>query len=183
LLSANYTLGYLDCFQASPYRYVRFDVGGNLLARPEADPQTRVRHALVLRWHHHAFTDSAVQAHLRAYGDDWGVLSATAGLEYLAGFGDLTVGVHLRGYAQKRADFYQPTYAAPQLYMTADRELATFVDAFGGVRATWRKRHPGPFDEFRLEARLDGFLFYFFDFPRLQSRDGVIAELALGVSL
>jgi hypothetical protein len=183
LVSLSYTFSYLDGYQASPYRYVLFTDGSSRGAVPENDPQTRMRHAGTLRWNHHLFRDSVIQSSLRAYGDDWGILSLTAGLEYLVGFGDLTLGLHVRGYGQEHAAFYKPTYDGPELYMTADRELSTFLDVFGGVRIGWRRQNLGPLSELRAEAKVDGFYFWFEDFPRLRQRDGIVAELALGVSL
>jgi hypothetical protein len=183
-LGLSYTVAWHDGYQASPYRFVFFeDASGARGSAPEADPQTRLRHAITARLHHHVGRDSALQAHLRGYLDDWGVYSGTAGLEYLIGFGELTLGLHVRGYAQEHASFYQAVYAQPLAFMTADRELSRFVDGFGGARLTWRRAHAGPFGELRAEVKVDGFGFWFFDFPRLQSRDGIVAELALGATL
>jgi hypothetical protein len=183
LVSVNYTFGYLSGYQASPYRFVFFNDGVSRSAVPETDPETRARHALTIRYHHHLFKDSALQAHARGYADDWGVLSLTAGAEYLVGFGQFTVGAHVRVYTQGHAGFYRPFYDQPLRYMTADRELSTFVDGFGGLRGQWRRARWGPLAEVRAEVKVDGFGFWFFDFPRLQSRDGVVAELAIGASL
>jgi hypothetical protein len=183
LVSLSYTLAYLSGYQASPYRYVFFAEGIGRASVAETDPDTRMRHALTLRWNRHLFTNTALQSHARGYLDDWGVASVTAGTEYLVGFGQVTLGLHARGYFQQHASFYRQTYAAPMRYMTADRELATFVDVFGGARLLWRRVHLGPFDELHAEAKVDGFGFWFFDFDRLPSRGGVIAELALGASL
>src|SRR5581483_11233639 len=184
LLNVSYTLAYLSGYQASPYRYVYFnEASGSRGSVPETDPELRGRHALTARWNHHLFKDSALQSHLRGYADDWGVLSLTAGAEYLVGFGQFTVGAHLRGYVQQHAGFYRPVYQTAMRYMTADRELSSFIDGFGGVRAEWRRAHLGPLAELRAEAKLDGFGFWFFDFPRLQSRNGLIVELAIGASL
>ncbi len=183
LVSLGYSFAWLDGYQASPYRFVFFGDGASRGAVPETDPATRARHALTLRWNRHLFRDSALRSHLRGYADDWGVWSVTAGTEYVVGFGDFSVGVHVRGYFQERASFYQPSYPAPLTYMTADRELSTFVDGFGGARVGWSRRRVGPFDELRAEAKLDGFGFWFFDFPRLRARDGLVAELAIGASL
>jgi hypothetical protein len=183
LVSLSYTLAYLSGYQASPYRFVFFSTATGRASVPETDPDTRLRHAVTLRWNHHLFTDSALQSHVRAYVDDWGVASVTAGTEYLVDFRQLTLGIHARGYFQEHASFYRPSYVVALRYMTADRELATFVDGFAGARLQWHRARLGPFAELRAEAKLDGFGFWFFDFPRLQSRGGVIAELAFGASL
>jgi hypothetical protein len=68
-------------------------------------------------------------------------------------------------------------------YMTADRELSSFWDVFGGVRATWRsKRLSALIEELRAEAKASAFYFRFLDFPRLPERSGVLAEIAIGVT-
>jgi len=182
VVSINYSTSYLTGYQASPYRFVYFTDGPSRASVPETDPNTRFRHALTLRWNRHVFTDSAIQSFVRGYVDDWGVTSATVGAEYLIGLHDFTLGLHVRGYFQEHASFYRPVYTAPLRYMTADRELSRFVDGFAGVRLGWRRQRLGRLTELRAEAKVDAFGFWFFDFPRLQSRSGVVVELALGAS-
>lgn len=184
VLSLSYSLAYLDGYQASPYRYVIFvDEQGLRQSLPEIVPDTRLRHALALRWKRHVLRDSAIGLHARAYFDDWQVMSLTAGFEYLVALGNFTLSPHLRGYVQRHAGFYQEQYTQRVNFMTFDRELSSFIDGFLGLRALWARRRLGFIDELRIEAKFDGFGFYFFDFPRLRSRYGLIAELALGVSL
>lgn len=184
VLGLTYSLAYLSGYQASPYRYVIFnDAQGFRQSVPEVVPGARLRHALAVRWKRHVFRDSAVSLHVRGYYDDWQVASLTAGFEYLIGVGSFIVSPHVRGYVQKSAGFYQAQYTQLLNFMTFDRELSTFIDAFMGLRALWWKAHLGPLEELRIEAKVDGFGFYFFDFPRLQSRLGLVAELAVGVSL
>jgi hypothetical protein len=68
-------------------------------------------------------------------------------------------------------------------FMTADRELASFVDGFGGGRLLWRKKQWGSaLEDVHVEGKVTGFAFEFFDFPRLRHRTGAIAEVALGVA-
>jgi hypothetical protein len=68
-------------------------------------------------------------------------------------------------------------------YMTADRELSTFVDGFVGGRATWSRERPWRWaEDVRAEFRFSGFYFWFLDFPRLPQRAGILAELAIGIS-
>lgn len=183
LVDLGYTLSYGDGYQASPYRFVflRASAGPLGAAMPETDPRVRVRHAVTLRYNRHLFHDTALRSHARAYIDDWGVASVTAGTEYVVGFGNWETGLFVRGYGQQHATFYQPEYATPMKYMTADRELATFFDAFGGARLAWRRTRLGPFEEMHAEAKASGFYFHFIDFPRLESRSGIIGEIALGV--
>jgi hypothetical protein len=88
----------------------------------------------------------------------------------------------VRGYAQKHAEFYTADYPQPMRYMTADRELASFVDGFGGARVGWRRAQMGVLDDVHLEAKATAFVFRYFDFPRLAVRSGIIGEIAAGVA-
>src|SRR5262249_9620358 len=161
LVSLSYTLAQLDGYQASPYRYVGFRAPtGPPLGAPENVPQTRLGHAGTLRWTHHLGEDTALRMHLRGYGDDWGILSGTAGAELRIGMGAWEAGLNVRGYAQTGADFYRATYAQPLHYMTADRELSPFVDAFGGATLGWRRAHAGSLDDLRFELKAEGFGFW-----------------------
>ena len=187
LINFDYTFVYLNGYQASPYRFVRITdpnvtIAGIYVASPEAPPEQRGRHAVAARWNHAVGKDSALKSHVRGYLDDWGVKSVTAGTEFVLGLGDFDLGMFVRGYAQSKVEFYQPVYDRPRRYMTADRELATFVDAFGGLRFAFSKK-VGIFEEVRAEAKATGFAFHFFDFPRLTNRFGVIAEIAIGATL
>lgn len=186
LLSLTYSLSYLTGYQASPYRFVTIadpDVPGLTYGAPEQHPETRVRHALGARWLRHVFSDSAIRSQLRLYTDSWGLLSVTAGGEYVIGFGDLELGLLARGYVQRRALFYRDGYDAPRRYMTADRELSTFFDVFGGGRVGYRRGFgPGFLEELRAELKVEGFAFKFTEFYRLPSRTGLVGELALGAS-
>jgi hypothetical protein len=184
VLSLSYTLSALSGYQASPYRYVMFiNPQGLREVVPENVPNQRLRHALTVQWKRFVQHRSAIHLHARGYVDDWQIVSLTAGGEYLIELGEFVLSPHLRGYVQRHAGFYQAQYTQRVNFMTFDRELSTFIDGFLGLRASWARRRLGPLAELRLEAKLDGFGFYFFDFPRLQSRYGLIAELALGVSL
>ncbi|HRI72250.1 MAG TPA: DUF3570 domain-containing protein, partial [Polyangium sp.] len=187
LINVDYTFVYLNGYQASPYRFVRImdpsvTIPGIYVASPEAPPEQRARHALAARWNHAVGTDSALKSHIRGYTDDWGVRSVTAGTEFVLGLGNFDLGIFVRGYAQSKVAFYQPVYDRPRKYMTSDRELATFVDGFGGLRVAFGKT-VGPFKELRAEAKATGFAFHFFDFPRLVNRFGVIGEIAIGATL
>ncbi len=195
LVTFDYTFMFVDGYQASPYRFVPVTFAafsGFPGATPERDPETRIRHAASVRWNHHAFKDTAIKSHLRGYLDDWGILSITGGVEYVIGFNlgkgsptpssDFELGVFARGYAQNSATFYQAVYDQPRKYMTADRELSSLIDAFGGLRLGWARR-VGIFDELRADLKGTGFVFKYFDFPRLTGRTGLIGELAIGGSL
>lgn len=185
LVSLGYSLIVLSGYQASPYRFVFFRspaVPQQLAGNPETVPDERLRHALGLRWNHHVDTDSSIRSHIRGYADDWGVLSATAGVEYVLGLGSFELGPVVRGYVQDRAELYAPQYDERRRYMSRDRELSTFVDVFGGLRAAYRGSPARSFTEFRAEVKVEGFHFHYFDFPLLPDRSGIIAELGVGAS-
>jgi hypothetical protein len=187
LVSTSYTLMVLSGYQASPYRFVYVadpSVTSATLTfgNPETHPDGRIRHALGLRWNRHVFTDSAVRSQVRGYLDDWGVFSATAGVEYVIGFGAFEAALIARGYVQERAEFYEPTYATRLRYMTADRELATFIDGFGGFRVGYRGSPAKFLTELRADLKVEGFHFHYFDYPLLTDRSGIVGELGVGAS-
>ena len=171
----SYDLSRASGYQASPYRHA-FAEGPTsaLIAFPEHDPEVRLRHAVTVRWNHHLLEDSALRSHVRVYGDDWGVASVTTGTEFVVGLEPFEVAANIRLYAQRHADFYQDIYDMPRVYMTADRELSSFQDVFGGVRARWQ-----PADTLSIDASITGFYFRFPEFSRLPSRAGATAALGL----
>lgn len=198
-ITLGYTFMYLKGYQSSPYRGVKFgcptpqrfsdwfDCANGALegdARTSLSPDQRIRHAMAVRWNRHLFQDVAIKSHLRGYVDSWGVVSATVGTEYVVGFGDLELGVFVRGYAQKGANFWADIYDTKKRYMTADRELSPFLDAFGGLRFGYlRERRLGIFQALKAEVKVTAFAFKFLDFVRLPQREGVVGEIALGGAL
>jgi hypothetical protein len=186
LVNVAYSLNYSAGYQSSPYRqaYLRDPSGTSLtIGVPEVHPEVRIRHALAMRYNRWLFRKSALRMHARGYLDDWGIASLTAGVEYVIGFGPMEVGLHVRGYGQVKARFYQPIYPEPARFMTADRELGTFIDGFAGARLTWLHEFSKRTRSLKAELKVDGFGFKYFDFPRLPKRYGLIAELGVGVAL
>ena len=174
LFQASYELLRASGYQSSPYRYAfADDPSGAPIALPEVAPERRLRQSLTVRWNHHLLRDAALRSHTRAYADDWGVRSLTAGTELITGLGPFELGANVRLYAQRHADFYQDVYDRPRRYMTADRELSTFQDVFLGVRGRWIG------ETVAIDAALTGCWFRFPEFSRLPERRGLIA--ALGV--
>lgn len=185
LVNATYTLMVLSGYQASPYRFVYIvspSLANFTYSNPESVPDGRLRHALGLRWNRHIFSDSAIRSTLRGYLDDWGIVSATAGVEYVIGFGPIETAASVRGYIQNSAEFYEARYEKPMRYMTADRELSGFMDAFGGLRVGYRGSPLPIFHELRADLKAEVFAFHFFNFPRLENRVGIIGELGIGAS-
>jgi hypothetical protein len=185
LLSLTYSLQVLSGYQASPYRFVRFEgpLEGATLSAPEAHPDLRVRHALAARWNHYLWRDAVLRSSLRGYADDWGVESVTGGLELSVGIARvLEIAPFVRGYLQSSASFYREAYEERLLNMTADRELSSFVDGFGGLRIGVHGSDVGPFGELRADVKATAFAFRFFDYPLLEQRLGLLGELGVGAS-
>jgi hypothetical protein len=181
-----YSFNYVSGYQASPYRYVRFEgaLSGATLATGERVPDQRQRNAIAVRWNRHLIGQTFLRSQARAYLDNWGVMSGTAGTEVVQGLVDvLELAAFVRGYAQSGARFYRGEYTEERTYMTSDRELSPFVDAFGGLRFGFDVKEAGPFRSLRGDLKGTGFLFHYFDFSPLTDRYGVIAELGLGASL
>jgi hypothetical protein len=114
--------------------------------------------------------------------DDWGIESVTLGTEYVIGFPPVELGVRVRGYIQSEAAFYEAVYEEARRYMTADRELGAFMDGFAGGKIGVRHRFGGVLDTLTAELRVDGFGFWYFDFPRLPRRSGIIGEVGVGAT-
>lgn len=186
VIGLTYSFNYVSGYQASPYRYVRFDgeLSGATLATAERLPSERARNALAARWNRHLVGQTFLRSQARAYLDNWGVASGTVGTEVVQGLVDvLELGVFVRGYLQTGARFYRGAYTEERTFMTSDRELSPFVDAFGGLRFGFDVKNAGPFRSIRGDLKGTGFLFHYFDFPSLTDRYGAIAELGLGASL
>jgi hypothetical protein len=177
----SYTFSYADGYQASPYRFVRVEAldGTTMFRVPETDPNQRYRHAFVYGINRHLFTDSAIQADLRYYFDNWGVQSVTAQVRYLVNFKDVTLRFRGRYYFQTAADFYQPHYTDLQPFMTVDRELSKFHSFLVGAKISWRL--PWVHRALALEAKGDFFYYDYLNFALLASRIGGTAELGLNV--
>ncbi|MFO0550500.1 MAG: DUF3570 domain-containing protein [Polyangiaceae bacterium] len=186
LLAVTYSFIYQTGYLESPYRFVRFDgpLSGAAVGAPERVPDSRARNAVGLRYHRHLGGHSFLRLTTRGYVDDWGIVSGTLGVEFVEELASVVeLGIFSRGYAQTGATFYEATYPEERAYMTSDRELSPFVDAFGGARIGFDVRDAGPFYSLRGDLKATGFLFHFFEFPALTDRYGVIAELGLGASL
>jgi hypothetical protein len=186
VVGLTYSFNYVSGYQASPYRYVRFEsaLSGATLATGERVPDQRARNAFAAKWNHHLVGQTFLRTQARAYLDNWGVTSGTAGAELVQGLVDvIELGVFVRGYLQSGARFYRAAYSEERTYMTSDRELSPFVDAFGGLRLGFDVKDAGPFRSLRGDVKGTALLFHYFDFPQLTDRYGVIAELGLGASL
>ncbi len=130
-----YDFMYLDGYQANMYRVVR---GGSEPVL-ERVPTRRVRHAAAASARAWFPTGTVGALEYRLYLDDWGIIANTIDVraiqEIVPG---LDVRAHYRFYTQGAANFYQDVYTQdqisnPQVYVTADGKLASFVtNALGG---------------------------------------------------
>ena len=178
LLQASLAVSFLNGFQSSPYRYL-FIEGRAVL---ENYPEHRWRHALVLRHHHYFDGGWALRSNARLYTDTYGVEAVTVGNEAVFELAPFDLTLQWRGYAQTRASFYQKEYASVQQFMSIDKELSSFVDVFAGPALGYGGTSIGPFDTLRIDARISGFYFYYFDFARLRDRYGVMTDVGISGS-
>lgn len=137
LAQLTYELSRVGGYQVSPYRYVAIGGDGGCTSSvegsglgavcvPETSPPSRTRHALALLLKRALSESLSASAGYRFYFDDWGVGSHTvhAELSYMPALETL-LALRYRLYAQGAADHYRPRYAAPQLFVTSDKELST----------------------------------------------------------
>ncbi|MCS6943873.1 MAG: DUF3570 domain-containing protein [Sutterellaceae bacterium] len=168
-----------DGFLGSPYRAAR--VFG--AAVPERVPRTRTSRALLLRAVGDLGTRQVVRVQYRYFWDTWDIRSHTLELGHSRYFGErwLADG-YLRYYTQNRALFYADNATAETLYVSRNRQLATYKSFGIGAKASyaWR-RVPGQY-EIRLNGALERARFNFSDFTdlrsgRLYSYDATVMQL------
>jgi hypothetical protein len=175
-----YELGYEQGYQASPYRFV--PVRASLMAAPdfwvpETDPDTRVRHSIVLGANRAMGDGGSLQGDYRFYLDDWGITAHTIGLRYFVKLAErLELRLRERFYVQGAASFYQAVYTTAMQYITYDRELSPLWSETIGGKITY-----GFTDRIEGEFKLDVFYYKYSDFPPLLDRTG--ANVGLGVQL
>jgi hypothetical protein len=180
VVQLTYDFSWNDGLMASPYRFVPVratEGAAPLMWVAETDPRTRARHALVAGANFHVGADTAIQADDRLYVDDWGIISETAQVRVITGFGpsvELRLGA--RGYVQSGANFYRPLYTDVETYMTIDRELSMLWSATVGAKLAVKLGA-----EVETELKSDVFYYRYPDFPLLPSRLG--ANLGLGIAV
>jgi hypothetical protein len=137
LAQVMYELSRVSGYQVSPYRFVA--IGGDGLCTsgvvsgagyaplcvPENSPGTRMRHAIAFELRHALSASTSLSGAYRFYLDDWGLSSHTLRAEgsYLPG-ADTVLSLRYRFYTQTAVDHYRSRYAAPQAYVTSDKELS-----------------------------------------------------------
>jgi hypothetical protein len=182
---------FLDGYQASPYRAVRFGdwhtalrpggVGllflgttGPASGLPERVPRTRLRHALVAEWLHSLAAELALATQLRGALDDWGVAAVTAGAELRWELGPWLIRLGGRLYLQRAADFYEAKYLqAPETYTsyTSDKELGGERGGGGTLAVAWRVT-----DHLVIDVRAE-LLRYDYDALLLSGRTSLLSDL------
>jgi hypothetical protein len=157
------------------------DLSGVEFKLPETVPDERFRHSIVAGLNRHLFTDTSLQGDFRFYIDSWGITSYTLQLRYFVTFKDVTLRFRERFYYQAKADFFQSHYTVDTLgpYITADRELSTFLSNIIGAKVSWRL--PWVHRALSLEAKVDFFYFDYIDYALLSSRIGANVEAGVSV--
>ena len=184
-------------YQSSPYRFVPVGTtfgtppdpagtcAGALACPLERHPHLRQRYAVaptVIQYAPIGQRPGAFLATYRLYGDSWQILSHTLELAYRLDLARwFQVRVRSRTYFQDKAFFYQERYSEPLTYLSVDREVSTFIHQLSGIKLTYKSGLAGPFDDIRIDVKADVFYFKFFNFVRLPSRVGGIAEIGLRI--
>lgn len=125
-VDVGYDVGFLNGFQANPYRSV--SVAG--VMRAENHPDSRTRHSAYgrLAWYIRP-THTAIHLMYRAYLDSWDIAALTPEVRlYQELASNATLRLRYRHYSQTRAYFqHDPAnYVADDLYVTADPKMTTF---------------------------------------------------------
>ncbi len=129
----------LDGYQTNPYRTV--NVAGQYY--PEQHPKQRTRVAGYVKLNKHLNpANAALWTEYRLYGDDWGVLSHTLGLQFYQNLSQrLLIRYRYRYYTQNRAYFWKKDYSLlPRLprYFTDDYKLEPFNSHLYGFHVAYK---------------------------------------------
>ena len=203
VLSLRYDGGFLDGYQASPYRAVRFGDWSTMVhpatggitflntigpetGAPEQLPATRLRHAAVVQWVHSLGRGLAIAPQYRISDDDWGVFAQTASLELRAVLGERWQGrVAYRFYDQSAADFWRDKYVMPQSayrYFSADKELGDETGHSALADAGWSFWRRGGAWAALLDAKFEYLHYSYPGFVLLPSRTSVFGEIGVRLS-
>jgi hypothetical protein len=126
----------LDGYQTNPYRLVY--VAGQY--HPEQHPRQRTRVAGFVKLNKHLDpANAALWTEYRLYGDDWGVLSHTIGLQFYQNLSKrLVVRYRYRFYTQNAAYFWRKEYSGQPRYFTDDYKLEPFYSHLFGFHVSYR---------------------------------------------
>ncbi len=135
----------LEGYQSNPYRTV--NVAGQYYLEQHPKQRTRVAGYVKLNKHLNP-ANSALWTEYRLYGDDWGVLSHTIGLQFYQNFSKrLLIRYRYRFYTQNSAYFWRKDYsllARLPRFFTDDYKLEPFNSHLFGFHVSyhlegWRK--------------------------------------------
>lgn len=184
LVSVTYDVGYLDGFQANPYRLVVTNDG----FAQETHPETRTREDIALSGRLYLpDTQTTIIAAYRYYWDDWQIHAHTPELRIVQQAGEsIDAGLRYRYYSQSAAFFYQSRYPStdvtkdPTPFLTDDPKMTAFtghtIEAKLGVLGQAFELH-GDW----AGARFEGILEYIVQHNRFGN--AAVAELALTLPL
>ena len=146
----------------------------------ERHPTERLRHAVTGRLRHSLSTSVAVGVDERLYADDWGMIATTTNVVLALALSD-TVDLELRNrfHFQRAVSFWEERYDQQRRFVSADRELSTFLDDYVGPALIWSARDAGPFERLRADLRADVFYYRFLDYAFLEGRVGTLASIGL----
>lgn len=153
LIQLSYEWRLTKGYQASPYRWVPIGAANSCAAPgelciPEVHPETKIRHAFVIRGRQSIGNRLSVGAGYRFYFDLWGIRSHTVLADAAATLGKRTLlALDYRGYTQGAAFFYRQQYESLEghTYLSRDRELSSLSSHRVGLRMEYE--HPFPVGE------------------------------------
>lgn len=138
-LSASYT--FLSGFQANPYRYAERSSDFPPFDNKEVLPETRKRYTMSARINiYNSRLRAAFHPLYRYYRDDWGISSHEVDMKfYHYLFDNLIINMEYRYYHQSKANYYQPLWYQPAIYMTSYARYAEGYSLLGslGLRYTF----------------------------------------------
>jgi hypothetical protein len=175
----NATVGQSNGMIASPYRKVSIWAGDAVAyVVPENEPpsRTKVAAAVALKKYFGVFV-----AHLdyRLYTDSWQLLSHTIDARWVIDLAPVTIRLRYRFYTQNSAYFYQQHYEGLRQFVSSDREVSRFMSHLFGVKLEWTPLRTARGAAFRLDAKVEGMYFRYFEFDRLPQRWALITQAGL----
>ncbi|MFK8002919.1 MAG: DUF3570 domain-containing protein [Polyangiales bacterium] len=194
LIRGAYTMTAQNGYMEKPYRHVSLFLPGTgeganfanfdalrLPGRPmENVPDTRLRHALAMRFMHFIpSADVTLKLDYQFYVDDWSLMAHTIEPRVAWQVSEhVELGLWLRAYRQNGASFWQRAYEVPNAttqptFRTADRDLSPYTAGTVGIRTAWRNDRWGVYVEGSVVQT------FFDDFLYLDSLTAVILQTGL----
>jgi hypothetical protein len=167
IMSANLEAVSDDGFLGNPYRAAR--VFGALV--PERNPRTRTSRSLMFRVVGDLGSRDAIHSSYRYFWDTWDIRAHTFDVGYSRYFGERWLGdAYVRYFTQDRALFYSDNALSETLYVSRNRQLATFKEYGLGMRVAYTaQKVPGKY-EIKLNGAIERARFNYSDFTDV--RDG-----------